>query len=215
MTPEPRSVEEAARESLALADEAALMSFTGDRPDVDADTYLRDVGYWQDTCRALIALLPELDRLRGFEEAAGEVERMAFRQYLDWSHFHELAMANPFHAEVEAQGFARRVSSLLTLARETDVEALAETVRKGIAEPHRANNRYEYGEARRALTALLQRIETLTARVEAAEGAIAVFKEQADLAEAALERTHADQDAAMEYTAQLEAQVETLEREET
>jgi hypothetical protein len=66
--------------------------------------------------KALALLRPELDRLRGIEKAAGEVERMAFRQYLDWSHFHGLAMAEPFHAEVEAQDFARSVSSLLTPA---------------------------------------------------------------------------------------------------
>jgi hypothetical protein len=139
---------------------------------------------------------------------------------------------------------------------ETDVEALVATVRKGIAEPHRANNRYEYGEARRALAtlliyffALLQRIETLERRLaeelavtddsqvqrelkEEAEAKIETLERERDVlfkgdwaalnlrvqlaeaklaeAEAALERTHADQDAAMEYTAQLEAQVETL-----
>jgi hypothetical protein len=98
MTPEPRSVEASLEVLRALTDKYG----------------------WEPHCKAhaaaLALLRSELDRLRGIEEAAAEVEPMAFRQYLDWSHFHELAMANPFHAEVEAQGFARRVSSLLTLA---------------------------------------------------------------------------------------------------
>ena len=49
-------------------------------------------------------------------EALREIEALAFRQYIDWMHFHELAMATPFEAESEAQDFARRVSTLATLA---------------------------------------------------------------------------------------------------
>jgi hypothetical protein len=49
-------------------------------------------------------------------DALAEIETLAFRQYLDWMHFHELAMSKPFEAEDEAQDFARRVSSLATIA---------------------------------------------------------------------------------------------------
>ncbi|HSE44965.1 MAG TPA: hypothetical protein VLA89_06520 [Gemmatimonadales bacterium] len=50
------------------------------------------------------------------QQALAEIETLAFRQYLDWMHFHELAMAKPFEAESEAQDFARRISSLATIA---------------------------------------------------------------------------------------------------
>ena len=70
----------------------------------------------------------ELDRLEERLEVllatAQEIETMAFRQYLDWMHFHEVAMEKPFDAESEAQDFARRISSLATLAlgAETAIE---------------------------------------------------------------------------------------------
>lgn len=51
-----------------------------------------------------------------YRQALAEIETLAFRQYVDWMHFHELAMARPFDAENEAQDFARRVSSLATIA---------------------------------------------------------------------------------------------------
>lgn len=53
-------------------------------------------------------------------KAAQEVEGIAFHQYLDWMHFHELAMSEPFQAEREAQDFARCVGSLLTIALGAD-----------------------------------------------------------------------------------------------
>jgi len=55
-----------------------------------------------------------------YRAALAEIETLAFRQYLDWMHFHELAMAKPFDAENEAQDFARRVSSLATIALGAD-----------------------------------------------------------------------------------------------
>lgn len=54
------------------------------------------------------------------QQALAEIETLALRQYLDWMHFHELAMAEPFEAESEAQDFARRVSSLATIALGAD-----------------------------------------------------------------------------------------------
>jgi len=70
-----------------------------------------------DICKAHRARVVELeDRIAILEQAARKVEGIAFRQYLDWMHFHELAMSEPFKAEGEAQDFARRVGSLLTLA---------------------------------------------------------------------------------------------------
>jgi hypothetical protein len=51
-----------------------------------------------------------------YRQALAEIETLAFRQYLDWMHFHELAMDKPFDAESEAQDFARRISSLATIA---------------------------------------------------------------------------------------------------
>ena len=68
---------------------------------------------YREAMSALDGLIEQFEVLRGF---AQEVESLAFRQYIDWMHFHELAMAKPFEAEIEAQEFARRVSSLLTLA---------------------------------------------------------------------------------------------------
>lgn len=53
-------------------------------------------------------------------DALKEIESIAFRQYLNWMHFHELAMAKPFEAESEAQDFARRISSLATIALGAD-----------------------------------------------------------------------------------------------
>lgn len=53
-------------------------------------------------------------------DALQEIETLAFRQYLDWMHFHELAMSEPFKAEAEAQDFARRISTLATIALGAD-----------------------------------------------------------------------------------------------
>lgn len=51
-----------------------------------------------------------------YRNALAEIETLAFRQYVDWMHFHELAMAKPFDAESEAQEFAQTVSSWATIA---------------------------------------------------------------------------------------------------
>lgn len=73
------------------------------------------------------------DRSRGFvsleeryRDALREIEGYAFRQYIDWMHFHEFAMAKPFDAESEAQDFARRISSWATIALgdETGIEVM-------------------------------------------------------------------------------------------
>lgn len=49
-------------------------------------------------------------------QALAEIETLAFRQYMDWMHFHEVAIDSPWKAESEAQDFARRISSLATIA---------------------------------------------------------------------------------------------------
>jgi hypothetical protein len=62
----------------------------------------------------------ELDRLeermKVLRTTVQEIEMYAFRQYVDWKHFHEVAMDKPFDAESEAQDFAGRISSLATIA---------------------------------------------------------------------------------------------------
>ncbi len=76
--------------------------------------------------KALTALRRIEQRQRELEKAGQEVETLAFRQYIDWMHFHELAMTKPFEAEIEAQDFARRVLSLLTIAL-GDASSIKET----------------------------------------------------------------------------------------
>ena len=66
--------------------------------------------HWREQYRLVVA------RAERLEEALREIEVLSFRQYADWMHFHELAMAKPFEAESEAQDFARCVSSLATIA---------------------------------------------------------------------------------------------------
>lgn len=75
---------------------------------------------WRVNEAGLVALQSLVEQFEVLKQAAQDVEMLAFRQYLDWMHFHELAMAKPFEAETEAQDFARRVSSLLTLALGSD-----------------------------------------------------------------------------------------------
>lgn len=58
------------------------------------------------------------------KKALREIEVLAWRQHLDWMHFHELAMAEPFRAEVEAQAFAARVvtAAFKVLGTESDIK---------------------------------------------------------------------------------------------
>ena len=44
--------------------------------------------------------------------ALREIADKSFRQHLNWMHFHELAMSEPFVAESEAQAFAARVAGI-------------------------------------------------------------------------------------------------------
>lgn len=46
------------------------------------------------------------------ETLLAEIADVAWRQNVDWMHFHELAMAEPFKAEAEAQAFAERIHRL-------------------------------------------------------------------------------------------------------
>jgi hypothetical protein len=46
------------------------------------------------------------------EKTLAEIAEVCIAQYVDWMHFHEVAMAEPFRAEREAQEFARRILSL-------------------------------------------------------------------------------------------------------
>lgn len=67
-------------------------------------------------CQAETALDSLIEQFEVYEKALQELSLLGFRQYLDWMHFHEVAMAKPFDAEVEAQDFARRVGSLADIA---------------------------------------------------------------------------------------------------
>ena len=42
-------------------------------------------------------------------DALRDIYDLAWQQYVDWMHFHEIAMAEPFKAEAEAQAFCRNV----------------------------------------------------------------------------------------------------------
>ena len=97
---------------------------THPRADVLAEEY-RGRYLWDELDKAR-------ERIAGLEAAMQEVEKIAFHQYLDWMHFHELAMAKPFEAESEALDFARRVCSLLTLALgdATTIEVVGDSVPK-------------------------------------------------------------------------------------
>ena len=56
-------------------------------------------------------------RMAKAEELLDEIAAVAAWQYQDWMHFHEVAMADPFRAERDAQAFARRILDLGTHSR--------------------------------------------------------------------------------------------------
>jgi hypothetical protein len=67
-------------------------------------------------------------RLAHAEGAISELSDEALRQHIDWMHFHELAMADPFKAESEALAYTRSVRHKTCEARDVqDPQAGEET----------------------------------------------------------------------------------------
>lgn len=57
-----------------------------------------------------IAALDDLaDLVAALETALRDISDQALWQHCDWMHFHEVAMADPFNAERQAQAYTRKV----------------------------------------------------------------------------------------------------------